>query len=273
MLGRRLEDVHAFNEWVTRNRLILWWGLLTPLFVLSLILSYPQLKIDPLPGEPTHPDLWFSVLNTPPILFLFRLVALLFGLVLLLIGFFLPTLRVGTQGVSWAHEIEEQLADMAGEFAGDEVERIVHDEKGRWESVLYWLRLDLVDQEPTVIVHGFLSMLRDCFPKDRMVLQIIGVERILAVTHPMLPFLVPVFPEEVEPGRRIGTEIHLANEEWLLVLETRELGGYSVLDQDFLWSMGEILGQKLQQFEVAELLPNLGGFSQVEVNPERGEGI
>lgn len=271
MLRRRL-DLHAFNEWVTRNRLVLWWVILTPLFVIAFILSYPQLKVETSQIE-TVQGLWIAILNTPPLLFLFRLVALAFGLVMLLIGFFLPTLRVGTQGVSWAHEIEERLVDMAGEFAGDEVEQVVSYEKARWEAILYWQRLNPAGVEVSSLVYNLLSTLQAHFFDDQMVMQLTAEKKTIALTHPLSDFLVPELRDEGEPGQRIGAELHLPKEEWLLVLETEQKEGYSALDQDFLWVIIDLFERVLERTEILGLLPHLSDFSRIESNIGPGEGI
>ena len=272
MPGPRI-DLHGFNDWITRCRMLLWWGILLPLFLAVLLISYRQLLIPSSLVVDEGVSLWYKVLNSAPLLFLFRLVALAFGLVLLLICFFLPTMRVGSHGVSWNHVFEEQLADLAGEFAGDEVNYIVQEESKRWQAMQYWIHRGVPGLEAGAIFQEYLFALHENFIETRICVSVVRDNKRYVLTHPVFPFLKRELEEDKDPGHKISAGFRLLTEEWLVELETDVPGGYSPLDHGFLAALTGIFLRSLTEADRRELSLRIPGFFLTEMNNGFEDGI
>jgi hypothetical protein len=264
-------DLRNLNEWFSRNRLIVWWILWVPLFLLILVLSWHGLNLSVETLDNVEISLWYKVLNAAPILNLLRLVALGFGLALLLVCLFFPLLRVGTQGVSWNLESYEEVAKLAGEAAGEEVELLVAEETRRWRTIQNWLQLQPETLQPSAFFWEFLFVLHDVFLDDEIHLLVHRNGGKYRVTHPFLAFLSD--REVTEEDRQIQIIFFLGQEEWLMTICTEKPEGYSPLDQEFLSSAGAVFAQAVYKMGRKELFPELAGFEAVEVNQSPDKSI
>jgi hypothetical protein len=264
-------DLHGLNEWFSRNRLIVWWLLWVPLFLLVVAVSWGHLGLSSHILENMEISLWYKVLNAVPILILLRLVALGFGLALLLVCLFFPLLRVSTQGVSWNLESYEAVAKLAGEAAGEEVELLVMEETRRWRMIQSWLQIQPETLQPSAFFWEFLFVLHDIFPEDEIHLLVHHAGGKYAVTHPFLSFLTN---NEISGGeQQIQIIFFLGQEEWLITICTSKPEGYSPLDQEFLSSAGAVFAQAVYKMGRKELFPDLAGFEAVEVNQSTDKSI
>lgn len=266
MLQRPADSGPPINRWVWKNRLFLWWLLIVPLFCLLLYLYFPGLQVDPDLIAKDEAPLLYKVVNTAPLIFLYRLVALAAGLVLLLICFFFPVLRLSSEGVSWNQEIEEKLVDFAGQAAADEVAMLVEEENHRWQALQYWVHLEPNRVEMAMAFQELLFVLCEVFSGDDMVVQMVKDGRRYILAHPVYTFLARAAEEDTEPGRWIGAAFRLTGEEWGIRLETLRQGGYSPLDQAFLTSICAIFARIIGGAEAKALSPQLKGFVFVESN-------
>lgn len=265
-------DLKQFNHWIGRHRLLVWWLIWVPLFLLMVSLSVEHLKLTQAILGNDKLSLWYKVLNTTPIIILLRLVVLGFGLALLLICLFFPVLRVGSEGVSWNLESYEEVTKLAGEAAGEEVELIVGQEIRRWQQIQSWLPLEPGHFQPSVFLGEFLQMLHHIYFEDRIFLITHQENGIFSMGHPFLQFLTGT-TIEARDNRQIEFVFFLGQEEWLIAVRTDQPEGYSDLDQAFFTTVGTVFVHALTETGLKALFPELSGFTAHPINPPPKGGI
>ena len=175
-----------FQRWVTKNRMLLWWMVFLPLMLAILLSSWDHLTV-PVAVEAAKEGFWATLLQSPTLVTLARVVMVALGVVIIMICLFFPALRVGKEGVYWTREKEEELTQATGEIIGAEVEALVAEEKRRWSLVYKWLRLAETKKiTAAALFRELVAALGETFPQLKMKIALqLGAEE-YTVLHPLL---------------------------------------------------------------------------------------
>ncbi len=258
-----------FQQWVTKNRMLLWWAVFLPLLLTILITSWEHLTV-PVAVEKAPAGFWPALFQSAPLITLARVVIVALGVVVIMICLFFPALRVGKSGVHWTKEKEEELTRATGEIIGAEVEALVAEETRRWSLVYKWLRLPAMKRLTAVaLFRELVAVLGETFPGMKMKISLqIGADE-YTVRHPLLPRLVE---EEITGKETFGVRLSFNPELSLLFfLESGEPGGLSTLDENFILTLCAVFLREARPEELS--LPALEAHFELINNRKSGEVI
>jgi hypothetical protein len=247
-----------FQQWFTRNRLWLWWTIYIPLVVMILILNYKQLNLsgNDLGNFIISPQ--YKIFNSALIIVLARVIVVAVGVVVLLICLFFPYFRVSKEGIQWTKEFEEELAEVSGEIAGEEISGLVKEESFRWSLVYGWLKLEERELlEPQFLLRELLATMWEAFPKQKISLSLINEGQKWSIYHPLLvKLIVPESANMLENETTFGLKLQFKKNTQLLLHVYSEPDGFSQIDEKFILILGEIflLTVMKQGYTAEELL-------------------
>lgn len=244
---RAKRNLHA---WIDRNRLLLWWALFLPIFMIILFLNWNELQV--LPEAPEDPSFSFfdKAFGSRPLVMLARVALLAAGVVVIMIAVFFPAFRVGSKGIQWSRELEEEVARASGEVTAEEIEELVREESLRWATIYRWLKLREQEQEPSTLMRELPLTIREFFPGRRLSLSLEEDGRRWALLHPLWPWLIPervTAPEETV----LGLNLPLDSKTHLFLVIYRGTDGFSTVDEGFLLVLGEVFLYLLEEEDFA----------------------
>jgi hypothetical protein len=238
-----------FQQWVSKNRLLLWWMIFLPLMAVILVISWEYLII-PTKDDGVAYSFLQEILNTMPLLVLSRIVLIAVGLVVILICLFFPVFRVGKEGVQWTREKEEELAQVTGEITGAEVEHLIEQEALRWSLVYKWLHFnERKEMEPPVLLRELVATVLEVFPEHRLSLTMLWGDEEYILLHPLL---VRMVPQEETVQETFGVKM-IFSKYMLLVLHiySEDSIGFSTIDESFILILCEVFLQATMQKELS----------------------
>lgn len=267
------------QQWLTRNRILLWWLLFLPLLASILIYNRNLLNI---PSQIINDSLLsfqYKIFNSAVIIIVLRVALVAVSLVIIMVCLFFPLFRVSKGGVQWTKELEEELVKASGEIAGEEIDNLIRDQAFRWSLIHNWVKL----KEPAagdahLLLRELLATIWEGFPNCKISLCRVDGRNNWGITHPLLTRLI--LDEAImalDDERTYGLQLQVAGEEYLLLrIYTGYPEGFSQIDEKFMLVLGEIYLQKVIRSGAApEQL--LAHFDQIpltvkatEVYDERG---
>jgi hypothetical protein len=231
-----------FQLWLTKNRLWLWWAIYIPLVVLIIIFNWEQLNLpsNDLSNLGISPQ--YKIFNSVLIIVLARVTLVAIGVVLIMICLFFPFFRVSRGGVQWTKEFEEELAEVSGEIAGEEIGGLVKEESFRWSLVYGWLKLGERELlEPQFLLRELLATIWEAFPNQRISLSFINDGQSWGIFHPLLSKLVVAENMNMlEDETTFGLNLRFLKGIQLLLHVYSDPEGFSQIDEKFILILGEI---------------------------------
>ncbi len=236
------------QQWLTRNRLLLWWLIFLPLLALILLCNQSLFKI---PSQLLNDSLLsfqYKIFNAPTLIIVARIALIAVGLVVILICLLFPLFRVGKEGVQWTKELEEELARASGEITGEEIENLIREESFRWSLIHGWIKLKEPEpQDAHLLLRELTATIWEAFPDYKISICLIKGRNSWGITHLLLPRLV--LGEAIatlEDERTFGLQLPLENDEYLLLrIYTSYPEGFSQIDEKFILVLGEAFLQKV----------------------------
>lgn len=229
-----------------------------PGMAVLLILGRDLFHVPALHLNNTWLSFQFKVLNTVPLIILARLVLAAVGIVILLICFLFPILRVSKEGVQWTKELGEELANASGEITAEEIGHLVGRETLRWSLIYGWLRQrEQEEANPHLLLREFLANIGETFSDCRLSLTWRDGKSQWTVLHPLLSRLVREEAQTlISEERSFGLRLELGSgNELVLRIYSNDPAGFSQMDERFLTVLGEVFLQEVVR----------GGFSGSEL--------
>jgi hypothetical protein len=243
-LGLKIANL---QQWLTRNRMLLWWLIFIPLLSLILICNTSLLKIPPRVLNDSLLSFQYKIFSTASLIVLARVALVATGLVVILICLFFPLFRVGKEGVQWTKELEEELARASGEITGEEIENLIKDESFRWSLIHGWIKLKEPEpQDAHLLLRELMATIWEAFPDYKLSICFVKGKNSWGITHSLLPRLIlGEAMIALDDERTYGLQLPFANDEYLLLrIYTNYPEGFSQIDEKFILALGEVFLQK-----------------------------
>ena len=164
-MGLRLK---ALQEWISHNRLILWWLIFVPLLMLIIIFNWKHLTISPGILGNEHLSFQYKLFNSMTLIFIARICLITIGLLVVMICLFFPVIRLGKEGVQWTKEMEE-LAEVSEKITGEAISDLIKEETMRWTLIYGWFKIrDQAQTEPDFLLREILATVWAAFPESKL---------------------------------------------------------------------------------------------------------
>ena len=247
-----------FENWISQNRLLLWWFIFIPLLILVIAMNWKYLTIAPDILGNEHLSFQYKVFNSTALIIMARITLIAIGLLVVMVCLFFPALRLSKEGVQWTKEIEV-LAEASGEITGEAIGELIREESMRWNLIYGWLKIqNQTLSEPEFLLRELLATLWEAFPDSKICLSLCEDNRCYTLTKSLLPKLVPGEVSEINSRvNAFGLEFHFAEEKQLLLdIYPGSEHGFSRIDEGFMLILEEIIKQEIsrRQFSVEQLL-------------------
>lgn len=261
------------QQWLAKNRLLLWWVVFVPVVLLIVLCNTRYLVPEVTDiANPLIP-LQFKIFNSVLLIVLARIVLVALGVVIMMICLLFPVLRVGREGIQWTKELEDELSEVSGEIAGEEIRELIEQESWRWSLIQGWLKrmqnAGEQDQDMAFPVRDLLNTLWEAFRGHRLSLTLSRANQRWSVLHPLMPRLIGEESDRAwNPETTLRMEIRVSSDFMLLLnLYAAEPGGFSRVDEQFLLALSELfLQEMIPEGPVPEKC--FEGFELISLTPE-----
>ncbi len=191
----------------------------------------------------------YKIFNSPLIIILGRIVLVALGTVILLICVFFPYFNVSKEGIQWTKEFQEQLTEVSGEIAGEEIEEIVKEEVMRWSLVMQWLKmLEWEIPDKSMLLRELLATFWVAFPTYQIALTLLNDQGKWGISHPLLPKLIVSENKGVRaPESSFGINLHIGKDVHLLLHVDSQADELSPVDEKSILVLGEIFVKRAMQ--------------------------
>jgi hypothetical protein len=234
----------SFNiqRWLNKNRFYLWWTIYIPLVSGILLLNFKHLDlpVDQLSNFILSPQ--YKMFNSPLIIILGRIVIVALGAAILMICVLFPYFNVSKEGIQWTKEFQDELTEVSGEIAGEEIEGLVKEESIRWSLILRWLKMEEREVvEMSMLLRELLATCWEVFPSQKITLTLLSDQGKWGLSHPLLPNLIVTESKNFkELARVFGMKLHLGKDFHLFFHIDSQAEEFSPIDEKFLLVLGEI---------------------------------
>lgn len=240
--------VTNLQQWLTKNRVLLWWVIFLPLLIVVVVSNSHLLQVSSDMLNDSLMSFQYKICNSPTIIILARVLLVAVGIVIIMICILFPLLRVGKEGVQWTKELEEELVRASGEIAGEEISDLVKEESFRWSLIHGWIKMKEPEkQDAHLLLRELIATIWDAFPTTKLSLNLVNGKNSLGITHPLLSKLV--LSETLlmsDDERTYGVKLPFEGDDSLLLrIYTSYPEGFSQIDERFLLVLGEIFLQKV----------------------------
>lgn len=244
-------EVKSFNiqHWLTKNRFCLWWIIYIPLVagILLCNFKYLDLPAHELSNFILSPQ--YKIFNSPLIIILGRVVLVALGTGILLICVFFPYFNVSKEGIQWTKEFQEELTEVSGEIAGEEIEELVKEESIRWSLILQWLKMEEWEiPDKSMLLRELLATFWEAFSERKIALTLLNDQGKWGLSHPLLPKLIVAENKSVRtPESAFGINLQLGKNVHLLLHTDSQVDELSPVDEKFLLVLGEIFVKRAME--------------------------
>lgn len=242
--------VTNLQQWLTKNRVLIWWLIFLPLLLLILVFNRNLLDLPSHLLNDSFLSFQYKVINTSALIILARIALIAVGLVIIMICLLFPLFQVSKSGVQWTKELEEKWVEASREVTGEEIDNLIKEESFRWTLMHNWVKLKAPEPKDShLLLRELLATIWEGFSNCKISLCRMNGKNSWGITHPLLTRLIlDEAIDALDDEQTFGLQLQVSGDEYLLLrIYTGYPEGFSQVDEKFILVLGEVYLQKITQ--------------------------